>query len=168
MPAPFLPAICTPRLCYPAQWILGATVPSNGGSVTPVVIGPSTHSWPQGLGDNRWAGITNVQFSSKYGAIGRSSYFCINSLITVTDVHQSWSCGHPSQALLVPPNSTIGGVFWNNEMQNEFGAINGEPMNMCAVVRGFIVDHQPGMTCFTALHGINFDNFAHPGELMAG
>lgn len=168
MPAPFLPAVAVPRLCYPVQWVLGATVPSNGGNVTPVVTGPSTHGWPLDIGANRWVGITNVQFSSKYGAIGRSSYFCVNGLITVTDVTQTWSCGHPSQALLAPPNTTINGSFWNNEMENEFGALSGENVNMNAIVRGFMVDHQFGMTIFTALHGIDWDKPWHPGEVVAG
>lgn len=170
MPPPLLPAVKTPRLCYPFQLLLNGPAPSNGGGVRPTLYGPSTSqwSWPMPCPESRWFIITNIHFASKYGAIGRSSYFVLTGLITITDVTQSWSCGHPSQGLIVPPGGVLDGFFLNNEMTNEFGNLNGEEMNMNAVVRGFQVDNQIGMSWYTVLHGIDFNNFAHPGEVMAG
>lgn len=170
MPPPLLPVVKTPRLVYPFQLLLYATVPSNGGMVRPSLYGPSTQgwSWPMPCPESRWFIITNIHFGAKYGALGRSSYFVLNGLMTITDVTQAWSCGHPSQGLIVPPGTTLDGSFVNNEFYNENGAITNEPMNMTAMVRGFQVDNQVGMSWFSVLHGIDFNNFAHPGELMAG
>lgn len=170
MPAPYLLAVKVPRLVYPFQLLLNAPVPSNGGQVRPTLYGPSTQgwNWPMPCPESRWFIVTNIHFASKYGALGRSSYFCIDGLITITDVTQNWSCGHPSQGLIIPPGGMLDGTFFNNEMVNENGALNAEIANMNAVVRGFMVDHQVGMSWFTVLHGIDFNNFAHPGELITG
>lgn len=170
MPAPLLPAVNVPRLVYPFQFLLSATVPSNGGQVRPTLYGPSTQgwTWPMQCPESRWFIITNIHFGAKYGALGRSSYFSLSSLMTVTDVTQAWSCGHPSQGLIVPPGAVLDGSFINNEFYNENGAISQEPMNMTAMVRGFMVDHQIGMSWFTVLHGIDWDKPWHPGEVVAG
>lgn len=171
MPTPYFPPIAAPRLCYPVQFLLYANgVTSNGGSAVPQLYGPSTQgfTWPMTIPASRWFVLTNAHFGAKYGALGRSSYFCINAVMTLTDVTQTWTCGHPSQGILLPPGFELGGAFINNEFVNENGPINNEPMNMTAMVRGFMVDHQPCMNWFTVLHGINFDSFAHPGEVMTG
>lgn len=154
------------RIITPVQWFYWASVTSNGGQV---FIGNDGNGQPQGQPYNtftepmpycvppdRWLVLTSISFQSKYGGMGRSSYAVIYGVKTLQDTDPSWTAAHPKQGIILPPGTVFNGCFINNEMINEFGALNQEPQNMTFMAIGFLVDHQVGMTRQTCLEGVTF------------
>lgn len=147
------------RVVEHVQWMYWASVPSNGGQVfigdpQGAAYNQITEPFPYVVPQNRWLVLTSLSFQSKYGAMGRSSYAVIYSVVTLTDVAPHWTASHPKQGVILPPEATLNGCFINNEMVNENGALNNEPQNMSFMAIGYLVDHQEGMTRHNCLDGV--------------
>lgn len=152
--------ITAPRIVENVQWAYSALAPACvNGLATPVDVSGPTYSWadevlPYTVPADRWLCIVSASLASKFGSLGRSSYFVLQNAFTVTDVEPSITFSERAP-FIIPPGTTINARIWNNEtMTPEYGTDHGEAQYMNITMTGFLVDHQPGMTYKTCLQGI--------------
>jgi hypothetical protein len=100
----------------------------------------ASFAWPYTVQEGYVFGITDVQFSSKFTTSGRSSYFVMPGVLTVSDNHGSI---HFRTPLAFPAKSVLTASLINNDDEGQW---------MCAVVIGQLVKIQPGQA-WTSVFG---------------
>lgn len=97
------------------QWAGSVLMPANStAEITNTMLTWCTAPMPYTVPADKWLGITAAGFGSKFGAIGRASYFAVDNAFTLTDVEPSarwWPV-----PFIIPPGTVLHARFFNNEL----------------------------------------------------
>jgi len=96
------------------------------------ILNAASFAWPYTVQEGYVLGITDVQFSSKFTATGRASYFVLGGVMTVSDNHGSV---HFRTPLAFPAGTQLSAGFINNDEEGQW---------MCAAVVGLLVKIEAG------------------------